>query len=73
LNFCIELQATPIHNLNNGLCLELHVLCERVSLIAITSTWLPVVPSAVEHIHRTPRSLYEFTRDHPDLIDCDVR
>jgi hypothetical protein len=27
----------------------------------------------VEHIRRTPRSLHEFTRDHLDLIDCDVR
>jgi hypothetical protein len=29
LNFRLELQATLIHNLNNGLCLELQVLCKQ--------------------------------------------
>jgi hypothetical protein len=38
LNFRLELQATPIHNLDNGLCLELQVLREWVSLEVMTST-----------------------------------
>jgi hypothetical protein len=34
LNFHLELQATLIHNLNNGLHLELQVLCEQALLKA---------------------------------------
>jgi hypothetical protein len=34
LNFHLELQATLIHNLNNGLRLELQVLCEQALLKA---------------------------------------
>jgi len=44
LNFRLELQVTPTHNLDNGLCLELQVLRGWVSLEVMTSTWLPVVP-----------------------------
>jgi hypothetical protein len=75
LNFRLELQATSTHNLNNGPYLKLQVLYECVSLKAITSTWVQVVllASRVDYIRRTPRSLHEFTRDHPDLIDRVVR
>ena len=38
LNIHLELQATLIHNLNNGLRLELQVLCKQVSLRVLSGT-----------------------------------
>ena len=40
-NFDLELPATLIHDLYNGLCLELQALCKQVSHKAFTSTRLP--------------------------------
>jgi hypothetical protein len=42
LNFHLEQLATLIHNLDNGLCLELQVWCKQVSLKAPTDTRPPV-------------------------------
>ena len=46
LNSHLEFQATLIHNLNNGLHLELQVWCGQVSLKVLTSTRLPVAYTA---------------------------
>jgi hypothetical protein len=42
LNFYIEQLDTLIHNLDNGLCIELQVWCKRVSLKGPTDTRPPV-------------------------------
>jgi hypothetical protein len=42
LNFHLEQLGTLIHNLDNGLRLELQVWCKRVSLKAHTDTRPPV-------------------------------
>ena len=72
LNIHLETYATLDHNLDSRLRLELQVCCNLVSHKPLTDTGQPHGFPAGGAYASYSKTFYEFIKEHPTLMDCDV-